>query len=539
MSLDAASILASVPTGLLPATAPSSSGDESGGSDFAALLESLAGVLQASRSPAEGEAAALNPAAAGAGAGIEATAALGLELPALPGASTGQAPARLVAALSFRMGGEDPAAEAAPLAREADEPGLEPAALASTASIPAALQALLAPSAVAPAVEPQSGARQSDAEAASLDARATAGQTSETAEAGDDPAARTPGVVPDPASRTAGSPGGSATPPAAATAAALALGPGVLAVTGRIIAAESRPETPAPDAGTDAEAGAADPAAAARRIALTGEASELSALEARPADSRPPAARGTEARRRDAAASATPPAAQAAQGVAGPLNPFPTPGTQASVAPAAASSLQGRANDAAQDATPDDRGEPAALDPAGDPAPFAQAPAAVDLRAAAAPGAPPPPPKANAETVVALAAQMARKLDDGITRFDLELNPGDLGRVDVRLEIDASGAVRAAFTFEDAHAAGELGRRADELQKSLESAGFNLSGGLSFDVSGDRSQGRSQAWADAREGRAQSPQPPAPEPAREGLADITAALTGRRAPARSGVDIRI
>jgi flagellar hook-length control protein FliK len=134
---------------------------------------------------------------------------------------------------------------------------------------------------------------------------------------------------------------------------------------------------------------------------------------------------------------------------------------------------------------------------------------------------------------------MARRLDDGTTRFDLELNPGDLGRVDVRLEIDATGGIRAAFTFETAHAAGELGRRADELQKSLENAGFNLSGGISFDVAGDRSQGRSQAWAEARDDRGGSPPAPEREPGREGLSEIADALKGRRLSAHAGVDIRI
>jgi flagellar hook-length control protein FliK len=134
---------------------------------------------------------------------------------------------------------------------------------------------------------------------------------------------------------------------------------------------------------------------------------------------------------------------------------------------------------------------------------------------------------------------MARRLDDGVTRFDLQLNPGDLGRVDVRLEIDAAGGIRAAFTFEDAHAAGELGRRADDLQKSLESAGFNLSGGLTFDVSGDRSQGRNPGWADARDGRNPAPAAPEREAGREGPSEITEALSGRRMAARSGVDIRI
>ncbi len=169
----------------------------------------------------------------------------------------------------------------------------------------------------------------------------------------------------------------------------------------------------------------------------------------------------------------------------------------------------------------------------------AAAPAGSAQVRAESPEAPPAPVRASVETLASLAAQMARRLDDGTTRFNLELNPGDLGRVDVRLEISASGGVRAAFTFENAHAASELGRRADELQKSLETAGFNLSGGVSFDVAGDRSQGRSPAWTDARDDRRPSSHAPEPELPREGRTDLADALTGRRISARTGVDIRI
>ncbi|MFM8819326.1 MAG: flagellar hook-length control protein FliK [Phenylobacterium sp.] len=150
----------------------------------------------------------------------------------------------------------------------------------------------------------------------------------------------------------------------------------------------------------------------------------------------------------------------------------------------------------------------------------------------------PAPARANATTLAILADQMARKLDGGSTRFDIELNPEGLGRVDVRLDIDSTGGVRAAFTFETRHAAGELSRRSDELQKSLESAGFNLSGGLSFDVAGDRSQGRGAAWSDQTGGRPSGPLPAENEPLSETGSVITNALTGRSW-RRSGVDIRI
>ncbi|MCA3753537.1 MAG: flagellar hook-length control protein FliK [Phenylobacterium sp.] len=167
------------------------------------------------------------------------------------------------------------------------------------------------------------------------------------------------------------------------------------------------------------------------------------------------------------------------------------------------------------------------------------APAALASASAETMEAPVSPGRATPETIAALSAQMARRLDDGTTRFNLELNPDDLGRVDVRLEIDASGGIRAAFTFERPQSAVELGRRADELQKSLESAGFNLTGGLSFDVAGDRSHGRNPSWADARDDRPHSPVTPEPDLAREGATQIADALSGRRPSSRSGVDIRI
>ncbi len=167
------------------------------------------------------------------------------------------------------------------------------------------------------------------------------------------------------------------------------------------------------------------------------------------------------------------------------------------------------------------------------------APAALASASAETMEAPASPARATPETIAALSAQMARRLDDGTTRFNLELNPDDLGRVDVRLEIDASGGIRAAFTFERPQSAVELGRRADELQKSLESAGFNLTGGLSFDVAGDRSHGRNPSWAEARDDRPHSPVTPEPDLAREGATQIADALSGHRPSSRSGVDIRI
>ena len=100
--------------------------------------------------------------------------------------------------------------------------------------------------------------------------------------------------------------------------------------------------------------------------------------------------------------------------------------------------------------------------------------------------------KAGPATVAGLVDHIVSKFDGATTRFDVELHPQDLGRVDVRLEVGASGQISAAMSFDNPQAAAEMRARSADLQKALENAGFNLNGGLSFDVAGDRSQGGSR-----------------------------------------------
>ncbi len=161
-------------------------------------------------------------------------------------------------------------------------------------------------------------------------------------------------------------------------------------------------------------------------------------------------------------------------------------------------------------------------------------PATAQAATAAVRGAP--------ETVASLAAHIIRKAEGRATRFDVELHPADLGRVDVRLEIGAHGRLTASMSFENPQAAAELRGRADELQRALENAGFDLSGGLSFDVAGDRGQGRNQpeqqsADGSALRGRAfEAALATAGETANAALAGALNAYQSRVAP---GLDIRI
>ena len=146
------------------------------------------------------------------------------------------------------------------------------------------------------------------------------------------------------------------------------------------------------------------------------------------------------------------------------------------------------------------------------------------------------PVRGSPETVAHLAAEIVKKLEGKATRFDIELAPVGLGKVEVRLEIGAHGQVAAAMSFESPQAAADVRARAADLQRQLEQAGFTLSGAMSFDVAGERGQSQQQAE-----------QQPSANAAHRGRA-FQAALDALEAPAPSpvlrrwsaqGLDIRI
>lgn len=108
-------------------------------------------------------------------------------------------------------------------------------------------------------------------------------------------------------------------------------------------------------------------------------------------------------------------------------------------------------------------------------------------------------------TVAHLAAQMVRRLDGKASRFDIQLDPLGLGRVNVSLQIDARGRLSASMAFEHAESAEQMRGRSGELRQALEQAGFDLSGrGLSFETdlerrSGRNFEGQDQAGAQGRD----------------------------------------
>ena len=144
-------------------------------------------------------------------------------------------------------------------------------------------------------------------------------------------------------------------------------------------------------------------------------------------------------------------------------------------------------------------------------------------------------------TVAKLAADIVRKVEGQSTRFDLQLDPHGMGKVDVAIEIDRDGKLTAAMSFDSPQSAADLRGRAGELRLALEQAGFDIAeGGLTFDLSGqnagfngrEASQQQDRAWTGRAFQRAQSG-------AEEADLSLAATPSTPSRWTRSGVDIRI
>lgn len=112
-------------------------------------------------------------------------------------------------------------------------------------------------------------------------------------------------------------------------------------------------------------------------------------------------------------------------------------------------------------------------------------------------GPPTPPPAPSLPTpptpIVALPAAIAIRALDGTNRFDIRLDPEDLGRVDVALEIDGDGNIRAAIAAEKPEALQLIVREARALEQAFDQAGFRRDdNALSFSLSDRQSASQGQ-----------------------------------------------
>jgi flagellar hook-length control protein FliK len=109
---------------------------------------------------------------------------------------------------------------------------------------------------------------------------------------------------------------------------------------------------------------------------------------------------------------------------------------------------------------------------------------------------------AAAVPIAGLAVEIAARAQAGHNRFEIRLDPPELGRIDVRLDVDHSGHVTSRLVVDRAETLDLLRRDAPELERALQQAGLKTSeNGLQFTL-------RDQAFAGRDDERA------APEAAR-------------------------
>jgi hypothetical protein len=90
----------------------------------------------------------------------------------------------------------------------------------------------------------------------------------------------------------------------------------------------------------------------------------------------------------------------------------------------------------------------------------------------------------RATTPAALVAQhIIRRFEGRSTSIEVRLDPAELGRVQVSLEVGADNKVTAVVAAENPATLSDLVRSARELERALQDAGLELdAGGLSFDL---------------------------------------------------------
>jgi flagellar hook-length control protein FliK len=108
---------------------------------------------------------------------------------------------------------------------------------------------------------------------------------------------------------------------------------------------------------------------------------------------------------------------------------------------------------------------------------------AANLTATAATGAPVP--------LSGLAVEIAASAHSGKTRFDVRLDPADLGRIDVRIDVDRNGQVTSHLRVEKPETLSMLQQDAPQLRQALDDAGLKTgTGGLQFSLRDQSSSGQ-------------------------------------------------
>jgi flagellar hook-length control protein FliK len=256
--------------------------------------------------------------------------------------------------------------------------------------------------------------------------------------------------------------------------------------------------------------GGTEGAAAVATTPATGAATGAAAIAATALAGVPTALAGVPTAKPGETASATPTTPLAAAGVA--ATPTTGPATQAT--PAAATLAAGTPADPAaatpQGATPPHAQgathaalasalasagadpTPAAIDPGITPTPPPTAPQTTTTTpiAAAATNSTPAALHAAPDAAVQVYHRIIERNDGRSQRFEMRLDPVELGRVDIRIEVNADQKVHAVLAAHDSAALSDLVKGQKGLEQALKDSGLDLAdGGLKFELSADTGRG--------------------------------------------------
>jgi len=159
-------------------------------------------------------------------------------------------------------------------------------------------------------------------------------------------------------------------------------------------------------------------------------------------------------------------------------------------------------------------------------------PAPADQAAVPATTAAPP-----AVPIAGLAVEIAARARAGTNRFDIRLDPPDLGRIDVRLDVAHDGKVTSHLVVERQETLDVLRRDASEIERSLHQAGLKTADdGLQFTLR-DQSFGQQNPYPrhEPLPGGARIVVPDPELPAIDALKDRYGGIAGLG----GGIDIRV
>ena len=133
-----------------------------------------------------------------------------------------------------------------------------------------------------------------------------------------------------------------------------------------------------------------------------------------------------------------------------------------------------------------------------------------------------------------LAVEIAARAQSGRSRFEIRLDPPELGRIDVRLDVDRDGRVTSRLTVERPETLDLLRRDAPQLERALEQAGLKTAdNSLQFSLRDRQFAGRDNQSSGENNAHLVVSDPEDPSLEANALAGYRSIGTG------GGVDIRV